>query len=242
MATTRIQNRPGVWGTGAWPWVMLLLAVAVFGFWKPYFGRLTAAQALAHLHVLAMLAWIGMLIAQPMLIRGQRLAWHRRIGKASYVVVPLLVITALMLAQLRIRTAPPQALPLQQTILYLGISTSALFVVIWALGIRHRRNTALHARYMVGTALTLIDPSLVRVMIFWVPSVPPPLYQWITFGLVYAILALLMFLERKAPRGRAVFPQLLVLFAALHVSILLIPRTQAWQSFALWYAGLSASP
>jgi hypothetical protein len=107
-----------------------------------------------------------------MLIRGGRLEWHRRIGKASYVVVPSIVISALALAQLRIRAAPPQMLAMQQTILYLGLSASVLFVVIWGLGIRYRRVPALHARYMVGTALTLIDPSLVRVMIFWVPAVP----------------------------------------------------------------------
>lgn len=231
-------RRPGVWGTGAWPWVLLLLGVAVLGFWKPYFGRLSAAQGLAHLHTLAMLTWIGMLVAQPMLIRGRQLAWHRRIGKASYGVVPLLVVSALCLAQLRISEAPPQMLALQQTILYLGLSASVLFVVVWGLGIRYRHDTALHARYMVGTALTLLDPSLVRVMIFWVPGVPPPLYQWITYGLVYAILALLIVLDRKSRRGRPAFVVLLVLFAATHASIMLVPGTAAWQRFAMWYAGL----
>lgn len=227
-----------MWGTGAWPWVLLLLGVAVLGFWKPYFGRLSAAQGLAHLHTLAMLTWIGMLVAQPMLIRGRQLAWHRRIGKASYGVVPLLVVSALCLAQLRISEAPPQMLALQQTILYLGLSASVLFVVVWGLGIRYRHDTALHARYMVGTALTLLDPSLVRVMIFWVPGVPPPLYQWITYGLVYAILALLIVLDRKSRRGRPAFVVLLVLFAATHASIMLVPGTAAWQRFAMWYAGL----
>lgn len=239
MVTTDFAaRRPGVWGTGAWPWVLLLLGVAVLGFWKPYFGRLSAAQGLAHLHALAMLSWIGMLVAQPMLIRGRQLAWHRRIGKASYVVVPLLVVSALCLAQLRISEAPPQMLALQQTILYLGLSASVLFVVVWGLGIRYRRDTALHARYMVGTALTLVDPSLVRVMIFWMPDVPPPLYQWITYGLVYAILALLIALDRKSRRGRPAFVVLLALFAATHASIMLVPGTAAWQRFAMWYAGL----
>jgi hypothetical protein len=129
-------------------------------------------------------------------------------------------------------------LALQQTILYLGLSASVLFVVVWGLGIRYRRDTALHARYMVGTALTLVDPSLVRVMIFWMPDVPPPLYQWITYGLVYAILALLIALDRKSRRGRSAFVVLLVLFAATHASIMLVPGTATWQRFAMWYAGL----
>ena len=238
MGTTELPaRRPGVWGLGAWPWILLLLAVSVLGFWTPYFSRLTAAQGLAHVHALMMLAWIGMLVAQPMLIRSRQLAWHRRVGKASYVVVPLMIISALVLAQLRMRTVPPQMLHVQQFILYLGVSASLLFVVIWGLGIRYRRDTALHARFMVATALTLVDPSLARVMIFWVPAVPPPLYQWISFGVVYAVLVLLIALD-PLPRGRKAFMGVLGLFIAMHASIMLVPGTAAWQRFATWYAGI----
>lgn len=239
MATTGIAaTRPGLWGTRGWPWIVLLLALAVFGFWKPYFSQLGAAQGMAHLHAAAMLAWIGMLVAQPLLIRSRRLAWHRRIGKASYVVVPLIVASALVLAQLRIRQAPPEMLPVQQFILFLGVSAAILFAVIWGLAIRHRRDPALHARYMAGTALTLIDPSMARVLIFWMPSVPPPFYQWITFGLVYAILLLLIVLDRRSARGRSALWVLLALFATLHALIMTVPGTAVWQRFATWYAGL----
>lgn len=238
MGTTELPaRRPGAWGLGAWPWILLILALSVLGFWKPYFSRLTAAQGMAHLHALMMLAWIGMLVAQPMLIRSRQLAWHRRMGKASYVVVPLMIIGALVLAQLRMHSVPPQMLHVQQFILYLGVSASLLFVVLWGLGVRYRRDTALHARFMVATALTLIDPSLARVMIFWVPAVPPPLYQWISFGVVYAVLVLLIALD-PLPRGRKAFMGVLGLFIAMHVSIVLVPGTAAWQRFATWYAGI----
>ena len=241
MATTTTgiaASRPGPWGTGTWPWILLLLGLAVLGFWKPYFSRLDAAQGMAHLHALSMLAWFGMLVAQPLLIRSRQLGWHRRVGKASYAVVPLVVASALALAQVRIAQAPAQALPMQQFILYLGVSAAILFAVIWGLGIHHRHDSALHARYMAGTALTLIDPSLARVMIFYLPAVPPPLYQWISYGLVYAILLLLIFLDRKSPRGRPALWVLLGLFVALHASVILVPGTLAWQRFAGWYAGL----
>ena len=46
-------------------------------------------------------------------------------------------------------------LHVQQFILYLGLVASLLFAVIWGLGIRYRRDTALHARFMVATALAL---------------------------------------------------------------------------------------
>lgn len=236
MASTVSPGRPRPWGAGAWPWVLLLLAVAVFGFWKPYFGRLGQAQGWVHLHTLAMLAWFAMLVAQPLLIRGRRWVWHRRLGKASYAVVPLIAVTALLLAQSRIRDAPAEALPIQGMILYLGMSATAMLLLVWGLGIHHRRDAALHARYMAGTALTMIDPALARVMIFWTPSVPPPAYQFISFGVVYAILSVLIVRDRHAPRGRRAFVILLGLFVVLHVSILLVPGTLAWQRIAIWCA------
>lgn len=231
-------SRPRLWGAQGWPWILLVFATAVFGFWKPYFSQLGAAQVLTHLHAIMMLAWIGMLVAQPVLIRSRRLAWHRRIGRMSYVVVPLVVLSAFALAQRRLSLAPPQMLGLQQQILFIGLGTAVLFAAIWVLAIRHRREPALHARYMAGTALTLIDPSLVRVMIFWVPSVPPPLYQWITFGLVYAILLLLLALDRKTARARSAWLLLLASFGTLHALNMLVPGTPSWQAFAQWYAGL----
>ena len=238
-----MATRPGaiqgplIWGTGAWPWILLLLSVAVLGFWKPYFSRLTAAQGLAHLHTAAMLAWIGMLVAQPWLVHTRRLAWHRRLGKSSYVMVPAIVVTALLLAQLRISEVPPAMLPLQRTIMYLGFSASIMLLLVWGLGIRNRRDPVVHARYMMGTALLLIDPSLVRVMIHWIPALPPPLYQWISFGIVYAVLGLLLAFDR-VPRGRRTLQVVLALMVAWHVSILFVPGTQAWQHFADWYAAL----
>jgi len=160
MVTTKLQARtPGIWGLHAWPWILLLLAVSVLGFWKPYFSRLTAVQGMAHVHALMMLAWIGMLVVQPMLVRARQLAWHRRVGRASYVVVPLMVISALALAQLRMRTVPPQMLHVQQFILYLGVSASLLFVVIWGAGHplppRHRAACALHGGHGVDSSRSI---------------------------------------------------------------------------------------
>jgi hypothetical protein len=68
--------------------------------------------------------------------------------------------------------------------------------------------------------------------------VPPPFYQFITFGLVYTILLVLIALDRKSKRGRSALWVLLGLFVALHALIMLVPGTSAWQRFAVWYAGL----
>ncbi len=45
-----------------------------------------------------MLAWFGMLITQPFLIRAGRRTQHRALGKVSYVLVPLIALATISLA------------------------------------------------------------------------------------------------------------------------------------------------
>ena len=52
--------------------------------------------AITHFHALMITIWLLMLIVQPILIIKKQVKWHRLVGKASYVVVALLVISILM--------------------------------------------------------------------------------------------------------------------------------------------------
>lgn len=233
----RATPRPAPWGSRSWPWVAAILAIGVFGFWKPYFSRLGTADPLAHLHTGLMLAWFALLLVQPVLVRSRRLALHRRLGRVSWVLVPAIVVTMLAFARQRLQAAPEEAFTFQAYVLYLGLTGAGMFATAWALAMWHRREPSLHARYMAGTALVMLDPAIVRVMIFWLPPPGVQNLQWITYGIVYAILGTLMFLERRQPRGRRAFPVLLGMFVVVHVLSLTLARSGAWLAFARWYAG-----
>ena len=230
------RRRSGPWGTRAWPGIVALLLVAVFGFWKPYFGRFPGADPLTHVHVGLMLAWFALLLLQPLLVLRGRRDLHRTLGKAGYVLVPAIVATAVLMGRQKIATAPPDAFGFAAMVLFLGLGTSALFTVLWGLAMRHRRDPALHARYMVATALTLLDPALARVMIFW--ARPPGVQdlQMVSYGAISAILIALIVLERKAPRGRGAFPVVLALFVLMYVLCRTFAFSPAWQGFARWLA------
>ncbi len=161
-------------------WFLLFTGLAAAGFYTTYFTRiLEPMPAVVHLHFVLMVLWIGMLIAQPLLIKYKKISWHRLIGKASYVVVPLLLITAFLLtrneyyrniARLEesVRNGAQSFTP--QDILHrAAASPIALvyfvwFLVFYVLAIRHRRNFNKHARYMVATALTLTGPTVDRII------------------------------------------------------------------------------
>jgi len=182
-----------------------------------------------------------MLAAQPTLIRMKRLALHRLLGALSYVLAPLIVVSIVLLGHSRIKGVTGEAYAVQTYILYLQVSLTVLFGLSYALAIYTRRTVALHARFMICTAFTLIDPVVIRLM-FWMGSRTPTWnYQWVTFGLTdLVILALIVLKRRRGARaGRWVFPAALAVFVLAQIPALFgLTFTAPWQAFARWFEAL----
>lgn len=238
-------NAPG-WGrtrgidfTQATPYFALLLAVAVVAFWPTYLAIAPSkTSAYTHLHALTATLWLLMLISQPLAMRFRRMAWHRTVGRLSYVLAPAIVLTIVLLAHSRLQGTPEPMWPIRTYILYLQVALGGLFALAYAAAIATRRRSALHARFMVCTALTLIDPIVVRLML-WVDPTPSWNYQWVTFGVTDLVLLLLIWRERHRPVGWQVFPCMLAVFLAVQVLALTGWTNSApWQAFARWFAEL----
>lgn len=230
-------RRPGLWGTGSTVWIWALLALAIAGFWPSYVRRFGEADAVTHLHAGLMLSWFAMLFVQPWLVRTRRMALHRTIGKISYVLVPAIVLTCVWLSRIRMGAATPQGFGFQTFILYLALAASTILLTSWALAIVYRHDTALHARYMVGTALTLIDPALARLLATTMPGLGP-MIPLISFGLLFLLLGALIWRDRGR-HGQGAFVVLAVLFAIEFALMQVLPQSAAWQAFARWWGGLA---
>jgi hypothetical protein len=178
-----------------------------------------------------------MQIAQPWLIRTDRYTLHSAIGKASYVVVPILLLSMLLLANYKIRTTTPENFAIQTFILYLQIFLTVLFALSFILAIIYREKTEIHARFMVCTGLTLIDPIFARILLFTMP-VPIEYHQFITFGLTDLVFLILIFAERKNRTGRWVFPMMLGVFVLLQIPAFFVMDSPAWQAFAVWFRSI----
>lgn len=237
-ATGATTRRPGLWGVGSIVWVWALAVLVLAGFWKTYFSRLGLADAVTHLHAAFMVAWIGMLLVQPWLVRTQRMALHRQVGQFSYGLVPGVALTALWLSHLRMAASPPEMFGLQSMLLYLGTAATLILTAFWLQAIRHRRDPARHARWMIGTALVLIDPAAARMALALLPEGARFNPSWAGYGLTFAFLAVLVWRDRDASRGREVFRWITVVFALNFVLMHVVPSTTAWQQFARWWGGL----
>lgn len=217
---------------------LLLLAAAAF--WPLYLSKSwSAIDRYTHIHAVLGTLWMLSLVAQPMLIgHGCRRA-HRVTGRTSLFVAFGFVISGLLLTHFRVSRMPEAAFAEEGIYIYLPLAIALLFAAACVLGYLWRRSVQVHARFMLSTALLLVDPVLARIMFFYLPPLPSAnLYQGITFTLIAAIMVLLVkSLPMHAP-GRAWYRNYCLGTVTVLALFFSVPYTAAWLAFVNWFRAL----
>lgn len=224
------------WGAGLY---VVLLALSGLAFWPKYLSRVgSAIDPYTHAHAVLAAAWCSLLILQPVLAT-RHLEWHRRVGRASWVVAPAFAAASLMLASQRSRAMDEATFHQEAASLFLPLSAVALFALSYAFGIYHRRQQPLHARFMLLTGLPMIDPVLGRVLFFYGPTLRSPLaYQAITFGITDAVVLTLLFVPRPSPHPRIAFGLPATAFPVAHVLWFTFAQSPHWLPIASWFRAI----
>lgn len=224
MSTRQLPMR---WASAAYA---VLLALAVIAFWPGYVSvPRTQLSAWVHLHAVTATLWMFLLIGQPLAIHSGHRRLHRWLGRSSWLLMPVLVIGFIGLSHAAVRGATGPELGMQAWFLYIRLVLVTTFVGSYAMAMIHRHEVAVHARYMVCTGLSLIDPVFSRLAWRFFNGNPDINYQTLTFGLVCLILLVLIWMERNARAGRRVFPTMLGVFLLLGLPLAL--------DFSQWKAG-----
>src|SRR5580658_6402118 len=78
--------------------LLALPLIFIAGFWIPYLSGIPrfdpAITASVHLHAILLFAWIVLLVFQPLAIRSGAFGLHRAVGRISYALMPLIVLSA----------------------------------------------------------------------------------------------------------------------------------------------------
>jgi len=199
---------------------------ALLSFWPTYFIRLDAMPSWRqHVHGAFLFAWLLMLVAQAWLIRDRRGPLHRAVGKLSYLLAPLIIISGVVLELDSLRRAKT---PLDAETLYFAYVVPVLlmwFTLSYGLAIVHRRTPALHMRYMICTGLVMFDPVFSRILDARL-GIGFGAGQMITYTAVDLILLWLVWLDRQAPQR--VFMRMLAAFVLLQLPTFFIYKTAWW--------------
>ena len=229
-------------------WFLLLSVLVFAGFYITYFSVFLQPKAfIIHVHFALMALWIAMLIAQPFLIKYRKLAIHRMLGKTSYVLVPLALVSAFAMVRYSYyrELNPNVAQGLNQfskdEILQraAGIQAIALFYVAWfilfyILAVSNRRRTPIHSRYMLATALTLLGPTVDRIFLFGfkLETLPGSIpVESVAFVIADAVLITLLLQDYKHKRPTNALWTCLLIFLTGQVLFFTVPGTTWWQPF-----------
>ena len=232
---------------------VVFLVAMVAAFWPSYFTRLFQQPSFwFHAHGIALTLWCVLLVVQAQLIRTQRRAWHKQLGKSSFVLAPAVVGITTAFVHYRLAGALTGVVQLPVMALHslaLMLLAIVVFAVFFALAIYFRREPQVHARWMVCTVFPLFTPVTDRLigahfqsLIAWLPRIDGnPILPTVGFALADLIVVALALWDWRANRRIGVFPVALAVLLVYHVGVLTLHRVPLWNSLCVAFLSLPLS-
>ena len=218
---------------------MILIVMGIqWGFYQTYisqFPNFVNKTATIHVHGMLLMSWMALLILQPLLIGAGKAKLHRKIGKASYVLGPLIIISMFLIGRSsfgRFSGVAPERELLGTMVL--DIRGYISFAIFWALAMIYRKDSGSHMRYMIATGIIGIGPGVGRGLIHSL-GIAFPTALALTDVLDLTIVGFLLGYDIYKKKNYKPF---LVIFIVFLTGAILwqLRETAAWQSFAKVYA------
>lgn len=155
--------------------LLILLPIFIAGFWIPYLSEIPAFDSSitppVHVHAVLLFTWIALLVFQPLAIRYRAFAIHRVLGKASYIVMALIVpfTLAMIWKEYHEKLAEGSSVGAALQAEFVSAAQLALTVAMYVLAIAriHKRDVPAHMRYMICIAIFLLPAGLSRTLGYW---------------------------------------------------------------------------
>ncbi|HEY9183133.1 MAG TPA: hypothetical protein VIQ99_08035 [Gammaproteobacteria bacterium] len=177
-----------------WVYVLtaaLFAAVAIVGFAPRSMailaGELRFPPLIVHVHAALMVAWLGLLLAQTLLVAKDRTALHMKLGLASLVVAPCLWATMIAITIWRYDERAELGQIVQGSNILLTQARSIIYFALfftWAFLVR-KTDRETHKRMMLLATVGLMGAAITRMT--WLPTTFPEGY-----GAVHAYMLLLL--------------------------------------------------
>lgn len=158
----------------------LFVLTAIFSFYPTSTGLIAAVAAgerppppfILHVHAAAMASWLILLLAQTLLMASRRRLLHQRLGLASFLLAPVMLVAMIGVqawpAGLA-ATLPPEVLSqIKQTFsnrLLINAGAILFFPVfyLWAI-LTRGKDSETHKRMMILATLVLMSPAIGRLV------------------------------------------------------------------------------
>ena len=217
--------------------LILLFTVAALvsfaGFFNSYLRLLSNANMfplVIHIHFIAFVFWFALLIVQPVLIRRKSYSLHKRLGRSSYFLAPVLVMTILVLISQKFQRELPVSEKNASITLLVGLLDVVSFSICYIIAILNKRNVRWHVAFMIGATLIILNPGMSRLL----NQIQAGLGLPISVILPFIIPTSIMIIEKikyKRPVRKSPFLLFLVLWSIEIILFITLPDTSFWKYF-----------
>jgi hypothetical protein len=223
----------------AYLYVLALLALTFAAFWPGYFAKLPAKLMAHHAHAASAVLWMILAIAQSWSVHHDRIALHRKVGLATFILFPFFLVAGMWVIHVEATTlaaglnspaglSDPENLVIAQFGWFDPLANIAFALLFWG-GLKFRYKVQLHARYMLATLLFVIAPIGFRLLVILIPFLRgDENFSFAMAGGNLIALAIALVLYRQAPKHGRPFLFAAGFIAAQEVTFETFGRLSAW--------------
>lgn len=215
--------------------IFLFAAIVVISlsgfFWSyishaPDFGRFPWP---IHLHFTVFFVWLLLVVIQPVLIKNRNFHLHRRLGKASYFLVPVLVITILLLVRIKVIRIATESIESASIEAMLGLLDAVSLTLYYGIAVYNRRNIRWHVAFIIGASLVVLNPGMARLLNSFAPDLGLLGAVLVPF-LIPGVILLYEKFRLKRPMLKSLYLVFIACWTIEIVLLMTIPRTEFWKN------------
>ena len=216
--------------------ILFFIAVAVLslaGFFNSYIRFLPNTDrfpVVIHVHFAAFILWFVLIIVQPILIRQKKYELHRKIGKVSYFIAPVLVITILILVKNQTQREISASENEAAITAFIGVLDAVSFSIYYLIAMVNKRNLRWHVAFLVAATLVVLNPGMSRLANLIQPGLGLLLAVLLPFIVSITVLCVEK-MRFKAPVLKSPYFLFLCCWTLEIVLLMTIPNLEFWRDF-----------
>ena len=210
----------------------LVTIVSLAGFYSSYwskFPRLGEFQNLIHIHFVAFSCWLFLIVIQPILIMKKKFKLHRQLGKFSYLLAPILIITIILLTKekfIREFAESESSAGMTAFIAFVDISSFSTFYLI---AMFKKSNVRWHVAFIIAATLIVLNPGLSRILNQISPGLGLLTAVFIPF-LVPGIVLIIEKIKYKRANLKSPYFLIIIIWTIEILLFIAIPPTDFWKN------------
>jgi hypothetical protein len=219
----------------------VLSLTSLAGFYKSYFQFFPDFKNITfftHIHFVIFICWFLIIAWQPILVKQKKLNLHKKIGKLTYFLAPIMVISILLMVKF---TFAKNLINSKESAL-MG-STGAIldataFAICYIISMFNVQKTRWHVAFIIGASLIVFNPGLGRFII----SISNQKIGILIMALMPILIPFAIIIYEKIKFNRAIFKNPYLLFVLIWIVELacfaILPKQLSWQNFIQKIANL----